>query len=264
MLEGPVKAASSAFLGTLNVTMPDLEQVREITVEGCVRDVTGALPETAEATGEPETDSCIVSERAAFGGGRLYGEKLKFTVCPARWRIDPDALKEGRTVAETECGRVILPLLTAENREDLEKAAENITKEGRTAVLCWGEDKEVEFTFRGEDIRLKKCPEVFFAASEDTYRNYSLNMLYNADKGYIDVLAGQYVDTALPGICQAYTYAKKGFTDSRGAKEKLPFVLEIPAGRGKLIAVSLETAGRIGVDANLDALLRGREMAICS
>lgn len=88
-------------------------------------------------------------------------------------------------------------------------------------------------------------------------------MLYNADKGYIDMLAGQYVDTTLPGICQAYTYAKKGFTDSRGAKEKLPFVLEIPAGRGKLIAVSMETAGRIGVDANLDALLRGREMAVC-
>lgn len=317
ILEGPVKAASSAFLGTLNVTMPDLEQVREITVEGCVRDVTEVSAEAAgkQAVGEAlrmaeepeeaserevmriaakeqekastgeasegtsaarlvqsaagtlqkapgdrktETDMCIVSEAAAFGGGRLYGEKLKFMVYPARWRIAPEALKEGRTVTETESGRVILPLLTPENRKSLEKAAGDITKDGKTAVLCWGEDKEVEFTFLGERIGLKKCPEVFFAAAGEAYRKYSLDMLCNAQKGYIDVLAGRYVDTALPGSCQVYSYSKKGFTDSRGAKEKLPFVLEIPAGRGKLIAVSLETAGRVGVNANLDALLRGR------
>lgn len=255
ILEGPVKAASSAFLGTLNVTMPDLEQVKEITVEGCVRDVTDTL---TEAAGKQAADTAIVSETAAFGGGKLYGEKLKFTVYPARWRIDLKALEEGGTVTEAESGRVILPLLTAGNRKVLERAAEDITREGGTAVLCWGEDKEVEFTFQGEPIGLKKCPEVFFAAAEEPYRKYSLNMLCNGQKGYIDVLAGQYVDTVLPGSCQVYSYSKKGFTDSRGAKKKLPFVLEIPAGRGKLIAVSLETAGRIGVNANLDVLLRGR------
>ncbi len=283
ILEGPVKAASSAFLGTLNVTMPDLEQVKEITVEGCVRDITDALTEAAgkqdaetqekvpggetlraakvrKKVGEAlrEADSAIVSETAAFGGGRLYGEKLKLTVYPAQWRIDLKALEEGGTVTEAESDRVVLPLLTVRNREALERAAEDITREGRTAVLCWGEDKEVEFTFQGEPVRLKKCPEVFFAAAEEPYRKYSLNMLCNGQKGYIDVLAGQYVDTALPGSCQVYSYSKKGFTGSRGAKKKLPFVMEIPAGRGKLIAVSLETAGRIGVNANLDALLRGR------
>ncbi len=82
-------------------------------------------------------------------------------------------------------------------------------------------------------------------------------MLYNAREGYIDILGGWFVDTALAGTCKAYTYARGGFDDSRGAKKKLPFVLEIPVNKGKLVAVSLETAGRLGVNANLDALLRG-------
>lgn len=291
MLEGTVKAASSAFLGTLNVTMPDLEQVREITVEGCVRDVTkapagkasaaaSAVPAgeapltlaepvgntcTGELVGAAENglkrvpgDMALASETTACAGGRLYGEQLTFTVYPASWRIGPEAFAEGGSVTEAESGRVILPPLTGENREALERAVEEITGEGRTAVLAWGADKDVEFTLQGANIRLQKCPEVFFAASEEAYEKYSLNMLYNAEKGYIDVLAGRYVDTGLQGNCQVYTYSKQGFDDSRGAKKKLPFVLEIPAGRGKLVAVSLETAGRTGVNANLDALLRGR------
>ena len=286
-----MKAASSAFLGTLNVTMPDLEQVREITVEGCVRDVTkapagkasaaaSAVPAgeapltlaepvgntcTGELAGSMENglkrvpgDMALASETTACAGGRLYGEQLTFTVYPASWRIGPEAFAEGGSVTEAESGRVILPPLTGENREALERAVEEITGEGRTAVLAWGADKDVEFTLQGANIRLQKCPEVFFAASEEAYKKYSLNMLYNAEKGYIDVLAGRYVDTGLQGNCQVYTYSKQGFDDSRGAKKKLPFVLEIPAGRGKLVAVSLKTAGRTGVNANLDALLRGR------
>lgn len=160
---------------------------------------------------------------------------------------------------EDSCtGHVILPPLVEENRAKLERTAEKLTEEGRTVVLLWGDDKSVIFRMQGEDIGLKKCQEVFFAAADETYRSYSMNMLYNDREGYIDVLGGYFVDTASEGKCRVYTYARDGFRADSGAKGKLPFVLEIPAGKGKLLAVSLETTGRMGVNANLDALLRGR------
>lgn len=237
LLTGSVEAASSAFLGTVEVTVPFVERVTEVTVEGCVRDVT---------------------EEAAFGGDRLYGEKLTLTVYPAAWRILPEELEKSGSVEDSCTGHVILPPLVEENRAKLERTAEKLTEEGRTVVLLWGDDKSVIFRMQGEDIGLKKCQEVFFAAADETYRSYSMNMLYNDREGYIDVLGGYFVDTASEGKCRVYTYARDGFRADSGAKGKLPFVLEIPAGKGKLLAVSLETTGRMGVNANLDALLRGR------
>ncbi len=152
---------------------------------------------------------------------------------------------------------MILPLLTAQNRKTLEASIERITAEGKTAVLCWGADKNVAVTVQGERVGLKKCQEVFFAAADEDYRKYSPDMLYDERKGYIDVLTGFCVDTVLTGKNRVYTYARNGFDDGRSEKKKLPFVLEIPVGNGKLLAVSLETEGRICVNANLDALLRG-------
>ncbi len=271
-LAGLAEAASSTFLGTVEVTVPQTSQVTQVTVEGCVRDVTerraGQVVKASEAVvskaavacqGEPEeVPAVIASEATAFGEGRLYGEKLTLAVYPAEWRLSPEELEEKGPLKDSGSGHVILPPLTEENRAELEKTAEKITEEGGTAVLLWGDDKSVGFEMRGEPIGLKKCQEVFFAATDEEYRHFSLDMLYNGREGYIDVLGGYYVDTALKGSCRVYTYARGGFYDSSGAKRKLPFVLEIPAGRGKLLAVSLETTGRVGVNANLDALLRGR------
>lgn len=290
-LAGLAEAASSTFLGTVEVTVPQTTQVTKVTVEGCVRDVTekragqeiSALPArnaegrltsagmtqaevtpeeasvAADSEGQGEKSSVfIVSEATAFGEGRLYGEKLTLTVYPAEWRISPEELEEKGPLTDSCSGHVILPPLTEANRAELEKTAEKITEEGGTAVLLWGDDKSVGFEMRGERIGLKKCQEVFFAATDEEYRHFSLDMLYNGREGYIDVLGGYFVDTALEGNRRVYTYARGGFYDSSSAKEKLPFVLEIPAGRGKLLTVSLEIAGRMGVNANLDALLRGR------
>ena len=290
-LAGLAEAASSTFLGTVEVTVPQVEQVTKVIVEGCVRDVTerragqeisilsvrnaeGRLtsagmmqaevtPEEASVVAVSEdqavkSSAVIVSEATAFGEGRLYGEKLTLTVYPGEWRISPEELEEKGPLTDSGSGHVILPPLTEANRAELEKTAEKITEEGGTAVLLWGDDKSVGFEMRGEPIGLKKCQEVFFAATDEEYRHFSLDMLYNGREGYIDVLGGYYVDTAMKGSCRVYTYARGGFYDSSGAKGKLPFVLEIPAGRGKLLAVSLEMEGRMGVNANLDALLRGR------
>ncbi len=252
-LTGRVEAASCAFLGTLEVTMPFVEAVTQITVEGCVRDL------TEEISGK-EYDGEMPGQKQSES--RLYGEKLGFTVYPAKGRLSPEIFREN-TTAKEEDGRVILPLLTADNRETLEKDIERITGEGKTAVLCWGGDKEVSVTVRGERIALKKCQEVFFAAADGDYRQYSMDMLYDGRKGYIDVLAGYCVDTALSGKCRVYTYARNGFEGGRRAKKKLPFVLEMPIGKGTLLAVSLETAGRIGLNANLDALLSGQHEENC-
>ncbi len=309
-LAGLAEAASSTFLGTMEVTVPQVSQVTQVTVEGCVRDVTdkqsgqetntpaaenvegrltsadvtqaettpekasvaGASEGQAEKTsqavvskptvvcqGRPEeVSAAIVSETTAFGEGRLYGEKLTLTAYPAEWRISPEELEKNGSLTDAGSGHVILPPLTEENRTRLEKAAEKITEEGGTAVLLWGDNKSVGFEMLGERIELKKCQEVFFAATDEEYRHFSLDMLYNGREGYIDVLGGYVVDTALEGSSRVFTYARGGFYDSSGVKGKLPFVLEIPAGRGKLLAVSLETEGRMGVNANLDALLRGR------
>jgi len=260
ILAGRVEAASAAFLGTLEVTMPSVDQVTAAVVEGCVRDVTeAAVPEGRQGALSEETEPAknIVSEASASGGGRLYGEKLRFTVYPAEQKLSRAALEGEEPVAVHASGRVILPLLTAGNREALEKSIEEFTAGGRTVVLCWGEEKEISVTVQGETVGLKKCQEVFFAAADEAYRKYSMDMLYDERKGYIDVLGGWYVDTALAGKCRVYTYARGGSCDSSSAKKKLPFVLEIPAGNGKLLAVSLEAAGRLGVNANLDALLCG-------
>ena len=214
---------------------------------------------TVVCQGRPEeVSAAIVSETTAFGEGRLYGEKLTLTAYPAEWRISPEELEKNGSLTDAGSGHVILPPLTEENRIRLEKAAEKITEEGGTAVLLWGDNKSVGFEMLGERIELKKCQEVFFAATDEEYRHFSLDMLYNGREGYIDVLGGYVVDTALEGSSRVFTYARGGFYDSSGVKGKLPFVLEIPAGRGKLLAVSLETEGRMGVNANLDALLRGR------
>ncbi len=309
-LAGLAGAASSTFLGTVEVTVPQVAQVTKVNVAGCVREVTenragreistlparnaeGGLTSAditqAEVTseeasvaaasegqaekssvaavsksavacqGRPEgVSTAIVSESTASGEGRLYGEKLTLTVYPAEWRISLEELEEKGPLTDSGSGHVILPPLTEENRAELEKIAEKITEEGGTVVLLWGDDRSVGFEMQGECIGLKKCQEVFFAATDEEYRHYCLDMLYNGREGYIDVLGGYYVDTVLEGNCRVYTYARGGFHANSGAKKKLPFVLEIPTGRGKLLAVSLETAGRMGVNANLDALLRGR------
>ena len=247
--------AAFACLGTLEITMPVVEKVTSVTLDGCVRDV------TADFAGK----SFSANRESRHGGeqsvqmphaGKLYGEKLGFTVYPAKGRLCPESLREN--VTEGECADwVILPLLTAQNRKTLEASIERITAEGKTAVLCWGADKNVAVTVQGERVGLKKCQEVFFAAADEDYRKYSPDMLYDERKGYIDVLTGFCVDTVLTGKNRVYTYARNGFDDGRSEKKKLPFVLEIPVGNGKLLAVSLETEGRICVNANLDALLRG-------
>ena len=80
-------------------------------------------------------------------------------------------------------------------------------------------------------------------------------MLFNEEKGYIDATAAFTIDTELSGEDLIYTYDKKGFNGSYGAKPHLPFVKRCTYGNGELILVSLGRSGRVGCNAGLDALL---------
>lgn len=219
-LSGEVEAASSGFLGTLEVVMPVVEQVTAMSLDGCMYDT------------------------ADNGHGVLYGEKLEFMVYPSSWR-------------EEEGTYIELPPLTKANRREVEAQLVQYTAQGRTVVLTW-EEKEAELEVNHQRVGLKKCQEVFFAAASPDYEAYCLTMLYNESAGYVDILGSYALDTQLAGEKKVFTYARAGFTGSRGAKEKLPFVEEFAVGAGKVLAVSLELSGRRGVNANLDALLKGK------
>lgn len=234
-LTGRVEAASSVCMGILELPFPQVKEPTLMQVVGCMEN----WPE------EPGAEKTLTEKLLAEE--KLYGEKLEFVVYP-------DFRKESGPARN----RVILPPLSGENAAWLEQDIIRYTAEGKTVVLLWGEDKKAKVTVQGETIGLQKCQEVFFAASTPEYEQYHLDMLYNETAGYIDILGSYAVDTKLPGICQVYTYEKGGFDDSKGVKKKLPFVKELTVGEGKLLVISLETAGRTGVNANLDALIAGR------
>lgn len=220
--KGSVKAADSICMGVWKLKLPQVTEPVKLTAMGSVSEGGASTFRT---------------------DGRLYGEEMQIYVYPR--------------VQEMAPGRVVLPVLTKENGEELAREITRITGQGRTAVLLLGEDREAVITVEERSIGQKKCQEVFFAAASPDYEKYHLSMLYNEREGYIDILGKYAIDTSLPGVPKVYTYARNGFSAQGGAKEKLPFVEEFRIGAGRLLVVSLELEGRRGVNPNLDALLLG-------
>lgn len=144
-------------------------------------------------------------------------------------------------------------MVSGADAEDLEALSKHVKAGGLGVLLLPEEKTAVELD--GREVRTKGCGDLFFAAAEDAYKKYPLTMLYNQEKGYIDATACYTIETEIPGEALIYTYDKRGFNGSTGAKPHLPFVKECAYGEGRLILVSLSRQGRVGCNPGLDALL---------
>lgn len=138
-------------------------------------------------------------------------------------------------------------------QEDLDGLARNAQAGGRSILLM--PESTAACRIGDEEVRTKGCGDLFFAAAVEDFKDIPLSMLYNEEKGYIDATAAFTIDTGMPGEDLIYTYDKKGFNGSHGAKPHLPFVKKCSCGDGELILVSLARSGRIGCNAGLDELL---------
>lgn len=193
-------------------------------------------------------------------GRFVHTEKKEFAVYPVRSHALPvaclgDAAKETagslrlRTVSPREAEAV---LVSSGNQEELDMAAK-WAEEGKTVMLL--PEEACKRNVGAVELETKACGPVFFAATAPEAEKYRLTMLYNRNTDYIDFSGTHTIATNAQGRDLAYTYAKQGFTGSFGAKPHLPFVKEIPLGKGRLIAVSLPLSGRLAVNPNLDAFL---------
>lgn len=137
--------------------------------------------------------------------------------------------------------------------ESMDAIGEHVKGGGR-GILLLPEDG-CSFRIDGHEVSTKDCGDLFFAAAKEEYRAYPLGMIYNRKKEYIDATANRTIETTLPGEALIFTYDKKGFNGSYGAKPHLPFVKECMLGEGRLILVSLCRQDRIGYNPGLDKLL---------
>lgn len=233
-LEAQIGAAAAVCAGTIPVTAPAVEHISSLRVE----------------LGFLDKD-----------GNFVHAEKKDFTVYPVRSHALPvacvgtDAEEAARalrleTVAPQEANSI---LISSGIQKDLDQAAK-WAEEGKTVMLLLPEEN-CKRALGKIELETKGCGPVFFAATVPEAEKYHLTMLYNGKEDYIDFSGTHTIETKAPGCDLVYTYGKQGFNGSFGAKPHLPFVKEIPLGKGRLIAVSMPLKGRLAVNPNLDAFL---------
>ena len=225
--------------------VPMVDEISAVRVDACILDPDGsvvnaeayeflAYPTLAKAGTEADALLCIGEK--AFE----YGKALGFACYVA------SGYEKGVR------GTVLVSDYGEEDRAWLEK----LTDAGLSAVLLLPKEAGFETEAAGIHLKVKKCPDVFFAASKEAYRNYHFNMLYNSNAGYIDFISTTSIESEEEGEVLVYSYQKSGFNGSEGRKPRLPFVKRFAKGTASVTAISLETDGRVGVNPNLDSFLR--------
>ncbi|QOV20252.1 glycoside hydrolase family 2 [Blautia liquoris] len=131
---------------------------------------------------------------------------------------------------------------------------ENYIKSGGRGILLMTEDTPAFQLFEYQ-VSTRPGTEVFFAAALDVYEKYSIEMVYNNKKGYVDATASCTIETTIPGRDIVYTYDKKPTESQLGPKPRKPIVKICRIGMGTVILVTLCCNGRIGYNPGLDQLM---------
>ncbi len=222
----------------------------------------GLIPVTAPAVESAAPLRVALGFRGQDGAFESL-EKKDFTIYPLRVHAVPVACL-GETAVQTASSLrlpVVDPeqaaafLVSSADEADLRQAA-SWAETGKTVMVLLP-DAPCDWQVGGVRLATKGCGPVFFAAAAPEAEPYRLTMLYNSQEDYIDFSGTHTIETQANGRDLLYTYSKQGLSGAHGAKAHLPFVKEIPCGRGKLIAVSLPLSGRLSVNPNLDAFLTG-------
>lgn len=132
------------------------------------------------------------------------------------------------------------------------KLIDKYLSDGKTVVVTAPMNQDISLDLSCGNISTKKGPKVFFNVADS---KYNLEYLYNENKDYIDFQCIKVIDTALPSKEIAYTYAKKSSDGAPAPKLHLPTAIKVKVGNASLYVLSLITEGRVGVNANLDALI---------
>ena len=240
-----VKAAYSECAGVILANVPMVDEISAVRVDACILDQDGSvvnaeayefLAYPAPVTAEAEADALLCIGEKAFE----YGKALGFA-CHA--------------ASDYEKG-VRGAVLVSDYGEDDRAWLKKLTNAGLSAVLLLPKEAGFETEAAGIHLKVKKCPDVFFAASKEAYRKYHFNMLYNKNAGYIDFISSTSIESVEEGEVLVYSYQKSGFNGSEGRKPRLPFVKRFAKGDAAVTAISLETDGRVGVNPNLDLFLK--------
>lgn len=235
-----IRAAYSECAGIIPVTVPEVTAESAVRIDACILDENGELlnAESFQFLAYPKT-----------AGGTVYciGEKAREYA-----GLIGLSAQEAKSGSGNAAG-LKAALISDYSQENLALAEELKAAEVKL-VLLLPDKPGFETAVAGIDLKVNKCADVFFAASQESYRKYHFNMLYNKDAGYIDFIGTASIESQTEGDVQVYSYRKSGFTGSEGRKPRLPFVESFEGGR--ITAISLQTEGRIGVNPNLDAFLR--------
>ena len=124
---------------------------------------------------------------------------------------------------------------------------------GKKGILLLPEEKTT-VVVDGCTIETKPCQPVFFGGTK--IKEFPLTMLYNKEKGYIDFTGQWIISSERENEVLAYTYDKKGFNGSYGAKHKLSFVATYQSDHAVFTAVSLSWKDKLTCNPNLDYFMR--------
>lgn len=238
----------------------ELEASSDAAVAGCAGRIPVRFLNLDAETGPRRV--CV--KAAVFGSdGRLINQEAVVLDVYKRIALDVNAHAVGKEAEELcsyltgikECAGPEAGIWVSGSicQEDVDRLARHVEDGGRGILLL--PEAAAVCRIGNEEVRTRACGDLFFAAAAEEFRKYPLSMLFNEEKGYIDATAAFTIDTGLPGEDLIYTYDKKGFNGSYGAKPHLPFVKKCAYGNGELILVSLGRNGRVGCNAGLDALL---------
>ena len=223
------KAATSVCAGQIPVRFPECAGEETMTLQACMLDSEGNVINEEQLTFfvYPKTEAAA---ETAGSGAAGYAETI--------------GIRESRDSG----------LLAAGTDPDTVSAIETALSDGKTVVWLANEAGK-SVSVLGTEISWQNCPPVFFAAADGEAEKYHMNMLYNEACGYMDFI-GERSIVCEEGETLVYTYKKQGFQGSSGPKPRLPFVKKLRKGNGILWLVSLSVDGRLGGNANLDAMIK--------
>lgn len=230
-------AANAVCAGLIPLELPEVRDITKVWVDAVMKKADGTIT------------SCERKELYVYPSyEEIRGED--FVACIGE-EAEKIAKNFGYKLTETARADKILVSDTKGYEEELYQAV----KRGATIVLLTPSIEFSEHTIGDLHIQTKKGPKLFIAMTTDKTEKYHLDMMYNANKDYIDFIGLKTIESNMEGEELVYTYGKSGTDGSPAPKVHLPMVKKFSLGEGKIYVISLILTGRVGANANLDQFL---------
>lgn len=232
-----VPAANAVCGGLIPLELPEVEQVTKVWVDAAMKKEDGAVVscERKELYVYPAYD-----QLRGDGAVACVGEEAEKIAKNYGYELTELAQADKILVSETD---------------GYEKQLDEAARRGATVVLLTPSIELSEHTIGDLHITTKKGPKLFIAMCDQKTQQYHFDMLYNANKDYIDFIALKTIESNQKGEELVYTYGKSAADGAPAPKVHLPLVEKFSSGKGSIYVVSLILAGRVGANANLDQFL---------